>query len=1189
MSLVASSASTLHKAARDGRYHLASVHLGNTRRNTVNELDKDGFAPIHYAARFNRLEVLEQLLAARADVNIKTKDGFTALHFAVYHLPQSQETGVRGKEDSDCSIEETAVHSLLQAHTKHRCKRVDVDAKNSYGKSPLHLACSRGNISAVVELMEHDSTCVKVTDNHRDTPLHEACLQGHLEIVQYLLSNSSLALSKNKDDEMPIHTACKGGHVEVVGQLLKPEYGHARTMLNATDASGNAPIHLAVQSGIYELIKLLVLHDVDLNAKNRDGVCPIHLAAAQGHKKVAKALLECHKDVVDTSDDKKRTPLHHAAMNDQEEMINYLLKRGANKEAVDQQDTTPLVLAAAWGKANAVKALIQGRAEVNTTDKDGKSAVYWAAQEGHVEVLEILLQHEEATQVSFASEHYRQNTPLHVAAWKGQTEAFKVLMNASRSTEDSLSLSVGDMFHVRNDEDRTPLHLAAFRGHLDIVQLIVERSYVSMTAEDKDGSTPLHLAAAKGRVEVVEYLIATGAKVEVRDGRHFTPLDCAADAGHVDVMSQLIDAKVPVNATTKASLSPLFLACQRGQLAAVQLLLEKGADVKFKDVGTGFNCLDIAIENGHKEVAMAIIHSPYWKDGLRNSVGMTTPMRRMIKKLPDVACAVLDRCLTDNATVENPDIVNSEDYELNLDFEFLEDWRPKVSRDWGREIARLNHRHDYYIQNAHALAQPSELPLTTDEKSTPEHTEENCSSWKPEGFSKANHPLSLMAKYSHVDLLRHPVVTGLLEKKEKQFGMITTALNLALHALFLLFLTLYALLLPHPDHVYCRSYSVVGSVSSLPFPNQTCPWANLTVARGDPTVPMTFAATVVLYIAAVAVIVIGGIRLGLEFFQAVKRHWRYFLNFENYIEDATYILAIVFVIQFGLNCWCPTSWQWQMGAVAVFLAWINLILFLKRVPLLGIYVLMYTNIVYTFLRVVIIAFLFVVAFSLAFYMILFKPVLPGEEINVSTFRTPGLSIIKTMVMTIGEFEYDTIFGNSIEARDQLTEFSGLAYFLWIIFLIMMSILLVNLLVGLAVDDTKAIQTEAHLQRIGIQVNLTLEAEELWTLLPQAIRPKLTLNHHKLRPNRRLNPWELFKDAWGVERWDSVDNIQKYQKPEPSVIDHIRAHGNKLASEIKTLKEEMSTITLLLKKIAEKQSIPLEENTDEPSDDLLSHL
>ena len=242
----------------------------------------------------------------------------------MYHLPQSQETGVRGEEDSNCSIEETAVHSLLQAHAK---QRVTVNVKNSYGKSPFHLACARGNFSAVVKLVEHDSTCVKVIDNHRDTPLHEACLQGHLGIVKYLLSNSSLALSQNKDDEMPIHMACKGGHVGVVDELLKPKYGHAQTMLNATDINGNAPIHLAVQSGIYELIKLLVFHNAEPNAKNRDGVCPIHVAAAQGHQKVAQALLECHKDVVDASDDKKRTPLHHAAMNDQEEMINYLVQR----------------------------------------------------------------------------------------------------------------------------------------------------------------------------------------------------------------------------------------------------------------------------------------------------------------------------------------------------------------------------------------------------------------------------------------------------------------------------------------------------------------------------------------------------------------------------------------------------------------------------------------------------------------------------------------------------------------------------------------------------------------------------------------------------------------------------------------------------------------------------------------------
>ena len=68
-------------------------------------------------------------------------------------------------------------------------------------------------------------------------------------------------------------------------------------------------------------------------------------------------------------------------------------------------------------------------------------------------------------------------------------------------------------------------------------------------------------------------------------------------------------------------------------------------------------------------------------------------------------------------------------------------------------------------------------------------------------------------------------------------------------------------------------------------------------------------------------------------------------------------------------------------------------------------------------------------------------------LNTSPFGTPGLSIHKTMTMTTGEFEYDTIFGNTAGNQDQLTEFAGLAYFLWIVFLIAMPILLVNLLVS----------------------------------------------------------------------------------------------------------------------------------------------
>ena len=130
-----------------------------------------------------------------------------------------------------------------------------------------------------------------------------------------------------------------------------------------------------------------------------------------------------------------------------------------------------------------------------------------------------------------------------------------------------------------------------------------------------------------------------------------------------------------------------------------------------------------------------------------------------------------------------------------------------------------------------------------------------------------------------------------------------------------------------------------------------------------------------LYFAAVMVIITAVARLlVVECFQLVRTRYRYFLKIDNCIELLTYVSSIIFVSHFGTNCWCPTNWQWQLGAIAVFLAWINLILFLKRVPLLGIYVLMFNAILQSFLKFALIAFLFVVAFCIAFYMILYKAV-----------------------------------------------------------------------------------------------------------------------------------------------------------------------------------------------------------------------
>ena len=68
----------------------------------------------------------------------------------------------------------------------------------------------------------------------------------------------------------------------------------------------------------------------------------------------------------------------------------------------------------------------------------------------------------------------------------------------------------------------------------------------------------------------------------------------------------------------------------------------------------------------------------------------------------------------------------------------------------------------------------------------------------------------------------------------------------------------------------------------------------------------------------------------------------------------------------------------------------------------------------------------------------------------SPFSTPGRALVKTMTMTTGEFEYDSIFrqfpgGDPSSATTEEIPFPGVSFLLWIIFLVLMPILLTNLL------------------------------------------------------------------------------------------------------------------------------------------------
>ena len=106
----------------------------------------------------------------------------------------------------------------------------------------------------------------------------------------------------------------------------------------------------------------------------------------------------------------------------------------------------------------------------------------------------------------------------------------------------------------------------------------------------------------------------------------------------------------------------------------------------------------------------------------------------------------------------------------------------------------------------------------------------------------------------------------------------------------------------------------------------------------------------------------------------VQFRLKYLMDWTNWLELVLYFSTVLFVFVFGAPCLCPRNWQWQFGILAVFLAWINLVLFIQKFPLIGIYIVMFLKIVYTFLWTVVLSLLLLTAFGLAFYMAFYEPV-----------------------------------------------------------------------------------------------------------------------------------------------------------------------------------------------------------------------
>ncbi|PCG96164.1 Hypothetical protein PENO1_002020 [Penicillium occitanis (nom. inval.)] len=217
----------IHEAAREGKTSVVESLL-NANPKLASRKDDDERLPIHWAAAYNRLPIVELLVSNKYfDPDVTDGSGWTPLMIAA----------------SLKNAEGDAIIDLLLR------KDADVNIKSVSGQNALHFAASKANLSTVKTLVAHKCSA-RVKDRRGQLALHRAAAVGSTPILKILLDEGKSPVNATDVDGLTaLHHAISEGHGDAAILLMK-----AGTDLEKRDGEGNLAIDLAPDTKVRKYI-----------------------------------------------------------------------------------------------------------------------------------------------------------------------------------------------------------------------------------------------------------------------------------------------------------------------------------------------------------------------------------------------------------------------------------------------------------------------------------------------------------------------------------------------------------------------------------------------------------------------------------------------------------------------------------------------------------------------------------------------------------------------------------------------------------------------------------------------------------------------------------------------------------------------------------------------------------------------